>query len=186
MVEARRQRSKPDTRPLRQPAADRETGTTGLQSGRGLRAVAPSEHLRRPRAAGRGAVGHPRRPERAPAGARWIVTATGDGCSRWPRRVDLGEQPAIAVALQLRDRPSPALAGAGPTAELDGARSTDADAWPEQDRRSAFWFTVECKCRRHRTPERAAYLLRYRYAWRTRWAVGCGPPRCRSRTTTTR
>jgi hypothetical protein len=97
-----------------------------------------------------------------------IVTATGDGVFRdGPRRVDPGEQPAIAVALRLRDRlgrqrwlaPADRL-------ELDGAPVDHdvIDAWPEQDRRvRVFWFTVECSnVGGTVTPERAARLLRYR------------------------
>ena len=98
-----------------------------------------------------------------------IVTATdADPVFReGARRVAPSEQPAITVALRLRDiwgrqrwlAPADSL-------ELDGAPVDHEvmDAWPEQDRRvRVFWFTVECtNVGGVVTPERAARLLRYR------------------------
>ncbi len=97
-----------------------------------------------------------------------IVTAAGDGVFReGARRVDPGEQPAIAVALRLRDVwgrkrwVTPA-----DTLELDGVPVDHevSDGWPERDRQvRVFWFTVECSnVGGVVTAERAARLLRYR------------------------
>jgi len=97
-----------------------------------------------------------------------IVTAAGDGVFReGARRVGPGEQPAIAVALRLRDVwGRQRWLGPADRLELDGVPVDHqvSDGWPEQDRQvRVFWFTVECSnVGGTVTPERAGRLLRYR------------------------